>query len=275
MRTYHDTTDAMAAIEAMAERLRDDYGAEAVILYGSRANGSARPDSDIDLLIIKDDAPGGAFKRSRRAEAFLSDIKEGYYLDTHVASTEQLEDMLARGNHFVQDVILHGKPLFENGCFGRLVELARESYNMNPQETDFPEYWLRIADRDYNRTLLLFDNDDPEGAGFHLQQATEKFFKAYLIRQGWRLVRTHNLVDLLGEALLYDPSLEEFVDVCDEVRKYSFASRYPWEDRWGDPPNMSDDSVRAVHSEIEPLLERLRAGSAKQDSDGQDKQDDG
>lgn len=262
-----DTTDATAVIEAMAERLRDEYGAEAVILYGSRAQGIARPDSDIDLLIIKSDASGGAIKRSLDADAALSDVRGGYRPDTHVVTPEQIEWMLERGNHFAQDVILQGKALHDDGCFERYVELAKKSYNMSPQESDFPEYWIRLAGRDIRMFQILMREDEPEGAGFHLQQATEKFFKAYLIRRGWRLVRTHNLVDLLDEASLYDPSIAEFRDVCDEVRKYYFASRYPWEDRWGEPPDMSDDSVRAAHAEIAPLIEALRAGSAKPNDD--------
>lgn len=273
MSALNDTTDAMAAIEAMAERLRDEYGAEAVILYGSRVDGSARPDSDVDLMIIKSDASGGAIERSLEVDKILADFRREYPLDAHVATPEQIEGMLARGNHFVQDVILQGRALHEDGCFKRYVELARKSYNMDPQESEFPEYWIRLAERDNYRMQILFENDDPEGAGFHLQQAAEKFFKAYLIRQGWRLVRTHNLVDLLGEASLYDPSMEEFRDVCDEVRKYYFASRYPWEDRWGDPPDMSDENVRAALAEIAPLIERLRAGSARADIYEQDKQD--
>ena len=175
----------------------------------------------------------------------------------------------------MQDVILQGRALYEDGCFKRYLELAKDSYNMNPQDSEFPEYWIRLAERD-NRMghILCLTTVDPEGARvFTCSKRSEKFFKAYLIRQGWRLVRTHNLVDLLGDASQYDPSMEEFRDVCDEVRKYYFASRYPWEDRWGDPPDMSDDSVRAALAEITPLIDRLRAGSERADIDGQDEQD--
>lgn len=35
-----------------ASRLRDEIGAERVLLFGSRARGDARPDSDYDLLVI-------------------------------------------------------------------------------------------------------------------------------------------------------------------------------------------------------------------------------
>ena len=109
MSTSTNTTDAMAAIEAMAARLRDEYGAEAVILYGSRADGRARPDSDVDLLIIKAGLSEDGIERFQEMNSILSEVKEGYSLDTRLYTPEQIERTLARGDHFVQDIILRGK----------------------------------------------------------------------------------------------------------------------------------------------------------------------
>ena len=272
MSTSTNATDAMAAIEAMAARLREEYGAEAVILYGSRADGSARADSDVDLLIIKPDASGTAIERSLEVTKLLSDFRRRYYLDAHVATQRQIEGMLAQGNHFLQDVILQGKVLYDDGCLKRYLELARKSYAMNPQESEFPEYWLRIAERDYNRVLLLLDNDDPEGAGYYLQQTVEKLFKGYLIRQGWRLRRTHDLGRLLDDAVQYNATLEQYRAVCELVSMYQFTGRYPrytLEAYYPNLPVMDDENVRAALAEITPLIERLRAGSAKPDNDNE------
>lgn len=41
-------------IQQMVEKLREDYAPQKVILFGSRARGMARPNSDIDLLVIKE-----------------------------------------------------------------------------------------------------------------------------------------------------------------------------------------------------------------------------
>ena len=264
-----NTTDAMATMQEMAARLRDEYGAEAVILYGSRAEGRARPDSDVDLMIIKSGLSGDETERFREVNAILSDFRREYLLDTHVVTRKQIEGMLAQGNHFVQDVILQGRVLYENGCIEKYVELARESYNMNPQGSEFPEYWIGIAEQDYGRVTILFDNDDPVGAGYFLQQAVEKFFKAYLIRQGWRLQRTHDLGRLLDDAVGYDETLEQYRAVCELVSMYQFTGRYPrytLEAYYPNLPDMSDENVRAALAEIAPLIERLRAGSAKPDA---------
>ena len=258
----------MAAIQEMAERLRDEYGAEAVILYGSRADGRARPDSDVDLMIIKSDVSDGMIQRSLEVVDVLSDFRRRYDLDARVATQGQIEGMLAQGNHFIQEVILQGMVMYEDGCFKRYLELAKKSYTMNPQESEFPEYWARIAGRDYDRMTLLLDNDDPEGAGYYLQQAAEKFFKAYLIRQGWRLRRTHDLSRLLDDAVQYDATLGQYLAVCKLVSMYQFTGRYPdytFEGYYPDLPVMNDENARAALVEITPLIERLRAGSARTD----------
>ena len=70
------------------------------------------------------------------------------------------------------------------------------------------------------------------------------------------------MVELLEDALQYDTTLEEYRSVCGQVTKYSTAGRYPTT-RDSDLPVMDDENVRAALAEITPLIERLRAGSAK------------
>ena len=40
------------AIRAMVRRIVEQFEPEQVILFGSRARGDARPDSDVDLLVV-------------------------------------------------------------------------------------------------------------------------------------------------------------------------------------------------------------------------------
>jgi uncharacterized protein len=42
------------AVLRFASRLRDEWGAERVLLFGSHARGNAAPDSDYDLIIISE-----------------------------------------------------------------------------------------------------------------------------------------------------------------------------------------------------------------------------
>jgi hypothetical protein len=58
--------------------LRGRYGGRlvSVALYGSWARGDARPDSDVDLLIVARDVPAGRFARDREISSLLRQAEE-------------------------------------------------------------------------------------------------------------------------------------------------------------------------------------------------------
>ena len=56
---------------------------------------------------------------------------------------------------------------------------------MPPEDSQYPLDWLHIAERDFVRVERLLAIDDAQAAGFFLQQAIEKFLKAYLLSRGW------------------------------------------------------------------------------------------
>jgi HEPN domain-containing protein len=91
---------------------------------------------------------------------------------------------------------------------------------MQSSESSYPKDWLRIAEKDWKRVEMLIDGDDPELAGFCLQQAVEKFLKAFLLSKGWQLRRIHNLDALLEDATKYDPSLEVYRSVCQKITAF-------------------------------------------------------
>jgi HEPN domain-containing protein len=72
---------------------------------------------------------------------------------------------------------------------------------MPPRDSLYPQDWFRIAEKDLKRAEHLLSIDDPEGAGYHLQQSVEKYLKGFLLYKGWKLKRIHDLEVLLNDAL--------------------------------------------------------------------------
>jgi len=126
---------------------------------------------------------------------------------------------------------------------------------MPREESLYPADWLRIAEKDLGRVDHLLDVQDPEAAGFFLQQAVEKFLKAFLLVKGWRLERIHDLEALLNAALAYDPSLEPFRSACQKITGFYLMERYPFVVEAG----LTEDDVRDSLTQVKLLIERLRA----------------
>jgi len=98
---------------------------------------------------------------------------------------------------------------------------------MQPDKSAYPAEWLRIAEKDLERVGRCLAGGDAELAGFCLQQALEKFLKAFLLSKGWTLRRIHDLEALLDDAMVYDQDLGRFRSVCQQVTNYYTINRYP------------------------------------------------
>lgn len=98
---------------------------------------------------------------------------------------------------------------------------------MRVQDSLYPPDWREAARRDWNRVSALLGLNDAEAAAFFLQQALEKYLKAYLLQRGWKLRKIHLLHVLLEEALVHEPSLAGFRDLCERVAGYYLTERYP------------------------------------------------
>jgi HEPN domain-containing protein len=91
----------------------------------------------------------------------------------------------------------------------------------------YPNDWLRIARKDWIRISKMLEVMDTEDAAFHLQQSLEKYLKAFLIEKGWKLKKTHEIEELLDEAIKHNSNLETFYPLCERVSNYYMIDRYP------------------------------------------------
>ncbi len=97
----------------------------------------------------------------------------------------------------------------------------------NQQDSLDPKDWKKIARKDWKRIERNLRDDDAEAAGFYLQQALEKYLKAFLLQHGWKLKKIHTLHTLLKDAVVYKPELESFRQLCQKVSGYYIIDRYP------------------------------------------------
>lgn len=99
---------------------------------------------------------------------------------------------------------------------------------MSPHEESlYIENWRKVARQDWHRIRVMLADGDGDGAGFFLQQALEKYLKAYLLGHGWRLKKTHTLHSLLDDAVAFESRLDPFRPACERISGFYFAERYP------------------------------------------------
>jgi HEPN domain-containing protein len=123
------------------------------------------------------------------------------------------------------------------------------------RESLYPEDWRKIARQDWRRMQVMLDEADAEGAGFFLQQAIEKYLKAYLLQRGWKLKKIHTLQSLLDEAAEFDGTLARFRPVCERITGFYLAERYPSLGGSG----LEDQEVRREMPEARALILSLFA----------------
>ena len=101
---------AINQIERFCRRIGEQFGAEKVILFGSYAQGTAKADSDIDLLVVaRTNLPAGA--RYGAVRRLLGDFPAGF--DIIVETPEEFAQWRTVVNHIVYFADKYGKVLYE------------------------------------------------------------------------------------------------------------------------------------------------------------------
>lgn len=93
-------TDGVALLKGVVSQ----SAAKVVFIYGSRANGTARADSDYDIFCIGNEG-------LRKVTALLAPVRDalGVELNPYVISEGEFKERLASGNHFLKEVMASQK----------------------------------------------------------------------------------------------------------------------------------------------------------------------
>ena|ERR1051325_9779883 len=162
----------LQTIDDIVERLVREYDPERIILFGSRAAGTAREDSDIDLLVLKEteDRP---LNRRIQVERLLCD--RTMPLDIRVYTPREMLMLFRIGDPFVEEIIEKGKVVYMRKA---------------------TEAWVHETRDEFDTASVLLSHDKYRGVCLHSQQAVEKALKALLLEKAEKLPRTHDIVDL-------------------------------------------------------------------------------
>ncbi len=82
--------------------------------------------------------------------------------------------------------------------------------------------------RDLETAQLLFDEQGyTDSIAYHIQQAIEKYLKGYLVFNGIKPPRIHELDTLLNHIGRFDDSFNGFLELCEKASRYYIEERYP------------------------------------------------
>ena len=94
------------AVKRIAQALRPDK----IILFGSYANGTPTPDSDVDLLVVMKTS---ASRKERSWAVSRLLIPRPFPVDILVRTPQEIRQALDQSDFFIQEIVTQGKVLYE------------------------------------------------------------------------------------------------------------------------------------------------------------------
>ena len=179
---------------AVAKAVYDALNPRSVILFGSRARGDFRRDSDVDLLVITDgdylnnDEYMAACDAANAKSAEMYGVRSMLGVDVVTMSADKFRDCRRAKNHVAGQAARDG------------VDMNGEPVPPDGQPPDnSPDIRQRIinARRELRTLNILVDADaDQEPIGFHAQQALENALKGWSSALNDEYGNTHDLANL-------------------------------------------------------------------------------
>ncbi len=201
-----------------------------ILLFGSRARGDHKHDSDIDILILEESDENIRQKEVAYDRALRSIYPEKTVLARSLAEVEKWK--YVRG-YITTEALEQGKVLYEDAT---RLQYAAHAVEQAMRVSEEPEYkaaedharsWFEKGNADLRACQLLLENEGPyDVVCFHAQQAAEKYLKGFLALHQQSSQKTHNLELLVEECvkLLAMPDLAAIG--LETMTKYAVDARY-------------------------------------------------
>ncbi len=88
--------------------------------------------------------------------------------------------------------------------------------------------WFERGRHDIETAQFLYEQRGyTDVIAYHIQQAIEKYLKGYLVLDGKKPPKIHELDTLLAHISTFDTSLDDFLELCEKSSRYYIEERYP------------------------------------------------
>ena len=233
---------ALAAAQAAQEAVAPDT----VILFGSRARGDYRPDSDIDLLVLQQNHPPlvASGRANRAAREYLKNHPPTVPVNSIAIPRQTFLYARRAKNHVAAQALRDG------------VIMSGEKLDYTPDYDDeYPTNWpdiqerLRAAYRHLNDFEMLIADDrfSQEICGFAGQQAVENAVKGWISAANLDYDKVHD-IEAIVTVLLLDP-VESDTAAADQLRRLLNFTRYEYAEAPDEPQNwLTSYAVRYRYS---------------------------
>lgn len=249
----HLPEEEVCALVRILERLIEAYQPERIYLFGSKARGDARPDSDYDIMVLVPESSEPAYRRAKHACEVLRGIATA--VDVLVWTQEEFERDVPVVASLPAAIVregrlLHGLP--------RDLEGTTSGIAPNERKAALTREWLVKAQRDLAAAeLVLRAGPALSGvAALHAQQALEKALKGLLTSRDHPFGRTLDLVPIVRQCEDVDAHFSQWRDTARSLNLYALDPRHP-----GPPlepsPEQATEALRRVRQAVHFVLARL------------------
>lgn len=98
------------AIDAVVAQIAETFHPQRIILFGSYAYGTPRPESDLDLLVVMETP----LREAEQALKIRQDLQVLFGLDILVYTPERLNQRILLGDSFLQEITQRGITVYES-----------------------------------------------------------------------------------------------------------------------------------------------------------------